>query len=71
VGNATGDPAAVGSPFAKHCPGFQPGLPPPPLKPEDKSTERCKMHVLGFADAVQPITEFLVAAAYGGGAGRA
>lgn len=40
------------------------GLPPPPLRPESRTTERCMMHALAFADAVIPATKFLIAAGY-------
>ena len=36
-----------------------------PPDAEGTGGPECKMHALGFADAVEPITAFLVAAAYG------
>lgn len=58
------DKAAAGSPYSKHCPNFLPGL--PPGKPESRLTERCMMHALGFADAVEPLAKFLVSNGYNG-----
>lgn len=63
VGEAD-DKSSLGSPYSKHCPDFLPGLPPPPLRPESRTTERCMMHALAFADAVIPATKFLIAAGY-------
>ena len=63
VGNPT-DKAATGSPYSKHCPDFLPGLPPRPLSPESRKTERCMMHAVGFADAVEPLAKFLVSNGY-------
>ena len=68
------DPAAAGCPTASHCAKFLPGLrwltefresfhvagTNISAAYEDFSTERCVYHAMGHADAVEPLTRFLV-----------
>ena len=68
------DSAAAGAPDLGRCPAFLPGLAPPRehgdnfvvagtnvrAAYEDWSTERCVYHAMGAADAVEPLTRFLL-----------